>query len=67
MGISKLSGRPVYGFGYDEHQPEGSVLTIDEMQTAAVIFMTMIRGMKMTGAAGKIMRMILTGCYYDES
>ncbi len=25
---------PVYGFGYDEHQPEGSVLTIDEMQTA---------------------------------
>lgn len=38
------------------------MLTIDEMQTAAVIFMTMIRGMKMTGAAGKIMRIILTGC-----
>lgn len=25
---------PVYGFGYDEHQSEDSVLTIDEIQTA---------------------------------
>ena len=25
---------PVYGFGYDEHQSEDSVLTIDEMQAA---------------------------------